>query len=138
MDGRGGHLGQHVGLTAVTVESTDGRNKLPGFVGHLKERQKSAFGRFGAAGVWVVSYVQGKQASSTTMDVRIATDLTTIPHCTLQPKQIAPQAVTKPQQPPAVAAAVLLNIKLYFALLLLNAGKADVGIRGREYLASEN
>ena len=32
-------------LVTVTVESTDGRNKLPGFVQYLKQRQKSAYGR---------------------------------------------------------------------------------------------
>jgi hypothetical protein len=78
------------GWTTLTVESTDGRNKLPGFVGYLKERQKSAYARFGATGVWIVSYVQPKRSSSSTtrdrIDVRIATDFTKIPNCTLQPR----------------------------------------------------
>jgi hypothetical protein len=79
------------GWTTLTVESTDGRNKLPGFVGYLKERQKSAYGRFGATGVWIVSYVQPKRSSSSSttrdlIDVRIATDFTNIPNCTLQPR----------------------------------------------------
>jgi hypothetical protein len=37
------------GWTTLTMESTDGHNKLPGFVGYLKERQKSAYGRFGGS-----------------------------------------------------------------------------------------
>lgn len=87
------------GWTGVTVQSTDGRNKLPGFVEYLKERQKSAFGRFGSAGVWVVSYVQRKQPSNIKMDCRITLDLSRIPHCTLKPKLHPPPTLM--QQPVA-------------------------------------
>jgi len=84
-------------LTNLTVESTDGRNKLPGFVGFLKQRQKSAFGRFGPAGVWVVSYVQtsgggggNKQPNNPPrMDCRISTNIQSIPNCHLrQPSSV--------------------------------------------------
>ena len=78
-------------LTNLTVESTDGRNKLPGFVGFLKQRQKSAFGRFGPAGVWVVSYVQTtggggnkQQNNPPRMDCRIGTNIQSIPNCHLR------------------------------------------------------
>ena len=78
------------------VTSVDGRNKLPGFVNYLKQRQKSAYGRFGSTGVWIVSYVQqqpqqaaaGKNnptGSQYLMDCRIGTDMQKIAHCSLKP-----------------------------------------------------
>ena len=49
----------------VHVRSVDGKNKLPGFVNYLKERQKTAFGRFLGkmrtqltTFVWVVGFQQ--------------------------------------------------------------------------------
>ena len=73
---------------SLTVESTDGRNKLPGFVSYLQQRQKASFGRFGSKGLVVISYVQKKQANPNRMECRICLDLTKIPECSLKPKVI--------------------------------------------------
>lgn len=74
------------------VKSVDGRNKLPGFVKYLKERQKSGFGPVGQRGVWVVSYIQS-QRNANQMECRVSMDLSTIPNCPLKPKppQVGPQ-----------------------------------------------
>lgn len=79
----------------LTVQSVDGRNKLTGFLDYLKQRQKSAYGRFAPTGVFVVSYVQpsGNRSSSgassrqqiAQMTCRVALDLTKIPKCNLKP-----------------------------------------------------
>lgn len=79
--------------------STDGRNKLPGFMKYLKERQKCAFGRFSPTAAFVVSYIQKKAASATEMSVRLCFDLTKLPSCPLIKKKVAPVAA-----PPARAA----------------------------------
>jgi hypothetical protein len=101
----------------VTVQSTDGRHKLPGFVKHLKDRQKSAYGRFGKTGIFVVSYIQSKSIASTKttadgipmdrMECRIALDCTLIPNCPLlQPRAAAvTKAATVPPPPPPSASA---------------------------------
>lgn len=99
-------------VTTVPVESTDGRHKLPGFIAYLKERQKSAHGRFGRTGVFVVSYVQQQQLSNNIVvatdasdqrsraTVRIAMDVTKIPHCPLKPKLIKAKANTTTTKSP--------------------------------------
>jgi hypothetical protein len=82
------------------VMSVDGRNKLPGFVNHLRERKKTAFGRIPDGRVWVVPH---KQMSSTTLTCRVAA-IPKIPNCPLQPLlAVAGAGAAKP--PPQVAAA---------------------------------
>ena len=73
---------------SIQVQSIDGRNKLPGFVNYLRERKKTAFGRFGPDQVWVVSH---KQASSSTLACRVA-PITSIPNCPMQPRKPKPAA----------------------------------------------
>lgn len=102
------------GLVTVTVESTDGRHKLPGFVNYLKQRQKSAYGRFGSTGVWVVSYVQqpaknknsnnSSSSSADRMDCRICTDFQTLAGCNLKPhRQQHQQSSARPHAAAAAA-----------------------------------
>lgn len=71
--------------TELIVTSVDGRNKLPGFVKYLKERQKCAFGRFSANTVIVASYIQKKEASveKNEMSVRVCMDMGKIGNCPL-------------------------------------------------------
>jgi hypothetical protein len=87
--------------TTMTVQNhheNQSKHKLNQFVLYLKERQKSAYGRFGERGVFAVSYVQSNNhhtstATATTMDLmecRIAIDCTRIPHCTLTPVFVQP------------------------------------------------
>jgi hypothetical protein len=95
---------------SVACVSTDGRNKLKGFKGYLKERAKSAYGRLPSGLVWVVSYIQPKSSGSdpNRVECRIALDRSKIPGCTLQasttttaaaaPKQSAPVSI-KPAAP---------------------------------------
>lgn len=77
--------------TVQVINTGDNRKKrkLHQFVQYLKERQKSAFGRFGSVGVLVVSYVQTTPSNSIEeidqMDCRIAIDCTKIPGCSLRP-----------------------------------------------------
>lgn len=80
--------------TAIKVSNIgDNRKKrkLQQFVQYLKERQKSAIGRFGSVGVFVVSYVQSTSKSNSNaedmdqMECRIALDCTSIPSCSLRP-----------------------------------------------------
>jgi len=80
--------------SSLLVRSVDGRNKLPGFVKYLRERQKSCFGRFimntKAADnerhlttfVWIISH---KQTSSSQLSCRLA-PIHSIPKCPLRPK----------------------------------------------------
>jgi hypothetical protein len=87
------------------VTSVDGRNKMPGFVNHLRERKKTAFGRMPDGRVWVVPH---KQMSSTTLTCRIAA-IPKIPNCPLKPLPAGaaaakPQAAAPPQQAAAAAA----------------------------------
>jgi hypothetical protein len=91
------------------VRSVDGKNKLPGFVKYLRERQKMAFGRFlcnmgptVTTFVWVVSH---QQTSAATLACHVA-PLSTIPQCPLKPKtgdqKVQQQQQQEPQkQPPA-------------------------------------
>ena len=88
--------------TTWQVESIDGRNKLPGFVKFLRDRQKSCYGRvvlppstfIGAdqERVWVISH---KQMSSSTVNCRIAS-IHTIPTCPLRPMETNKSTVTHP------------------------------------------
>ena len=80
--------------SSLQVNSVDGRNKLPGFVKYLGERQKTCFGRFimnkktpeNEIGlttfVWVISH---KQTSSSQLSCRVA-PIDSIPKCPLRPK----------------------------------------------------
>lgn len=88
--------------SSVTCVSTDGRNKLPGFTKYLKQRTKSAFGRFqGNQAVWVVSYIQSKAASSdpNRVECRIVLDQTKIPGCSLPAAAAAAPPVPRPAAP---------------------------------------
>ncbi len=85
----------------LQVKSVDGRNKLPGFVKYLRERQKTCFGRFIMKGesesglttfVWVISH---KQTSSSQLSSRVA-PIDSIPKCPLRPK-----SATTGRPPPA-------------------------------------
>jgi hypothetical protein len=84
--------------TMKMINAGDNRKKrkLQQFVQYLKERQKSAFGRFGSVGIFVVSYVQSTPKTSSIaeendlMECRIATDCTSIPSCSLRPMQQLP------------------------------------------------
>ena len=72
---------------SVAVQAVDGRNKLPGFLKYLKERQKSAYGRFAdKEAIWVISYIQKSSTTTTTsssnyptMECRFSWDVSTIP-----------------------------------------------------------
>ena len=65
------------------VKSVDGRNKLPGFLKYLKDRQKSAFGRFAEKeSILVISYIQKAEVL---MECRMAWDISTIPGCPMKP-----------------------------------------------------
>jgi len=80
--------------TSFQVKSVDGRNKLPGFVEYLRERQKTCFGRFImntntadngrslTTFVWIISH---KQTSSSQLSCRMA-PIHSIPKCPLRPK----------------------------------------------------
>lgn len=80
--------------SSIQVKSVDGRNKLPGFVKYLRERQKTSFGRFVMNAksadnekslttfVWVISH---KQTSSSQLSCRVA-PIHSIPKCPLRPK----------------------------------------------------
>lgn len=90
---------------SVQVKSIDGRNKLPGFVNYLRERKKTAFGRFGGDSAFVVSH---KQMSNSTLACRVA-PISTIPNCPFKPKIAAPPVAALPPKvapaPPAAAGA---------------------------------
>jgi len=80
--------------SSLQIKSVDGRNKLPGFVKYLRERQKTCFGRFVMNAntadnkrslttfVWVISH---KQTSSSQLSCRVA-PIHSIPKCPLRPK----------------------------------------------------
>ena len=101
--------------SSLQVHSVDGRNKLPGFVQYLRERQKTSFGRFimgksdSESGlttfVWVISH---KQTSSMQLSCRVA-PIDTIPKCPLRPKSatmtkaVAPKAPIAKPQPSAIS-----------------------------------
>jgi hypothetical protein len=91
----------------ITCVSTDGRNKLPGFNGYLKQRTKSAYGRCQGSSVFVVSYIQSKAAADdpNRVECRIALDSSKIPGCSLPASVAAAAPAAKPPKP-AVAVAV--------------------------------
>lgn len=69
------------------VESVDGRNKLPGFIKYLVDRQKTAYGRVpmnAADHPPYVLVIPPKQMSSTAINCRIA-PMQQIPNCPLKP-----------------------------------------------------
>ena len=91
--------------SSFQVHSVDGRNKLPGFVKYLRERQKTCFGRFVmddntntntnntdnnknntslTTFVWIISH---KQTSSSRLSCRVA-PIHSIPNCNLRPKSV--------------------------------------------------
>lgn len=90
-----------VTMTVVNHHENQQKKKLENFVKYLKERQKSAYGRFGTVGLFVVSYVQsstnGNLNTGTSLDqmnFRITTDCTLIPNCTIVP--LLPQSHDRP------------------------------------------
>eukprot|EP00797_Seminavis_robusta_P030904 Sro659_g182820.2 (319) ;mRNA; f:801-1757 len=90
---------------SLSVKSVDGRNKLPGFLKYLKDRKKSAYGRFGdnKGAMWVISYIQKTGES---MECRFAWDLTTIPGIPMKQPVAAP-----PPKPAAPAAPAKASIR---------------------------
>ena len=80
---------QWVTMTVVNHHENRQKKKLENFVKYLKERQKSAYGRFGTLGLFVVSYVQSSHnnngAAVDQIDCRISTNMTLIPNCTIVP-----------------------------------------------------
>eukprot|EP00980_Cylindrotheca_fusiformis_P010639 scaffold2366_cov115-Cylindrotheca_fusiformis.AAC.13 len=79
----------------VQVQSVDGRNKLPGFVSYLRERKKTAYGRYGNSHIVVVP---PNQMSSKVLTCRIARLDKMPPQCPLKPKE---GVATKPPKPAA-------------------------------------
>lgn len=87
----------------VQVQSVDGRNKLPGFVTYLRQRKKTAYGRFGNNQVIVVP---PNQMSSKMLTCRIAS-LDKLPQCPVKPKTAAisvPKAVASTKSAAAAPA----------------------------------
>lgn len=83
------------------VESVDGKNKLPGFINYLRQRQKSAFGRYSNGMIFVVPY---KQMSSSTLQCRIAA-ISSIPKCPIRPKSSSvTTSARQPEQQPSASA----------------------------------
>lgn len=92
-------------LQSITVQSTDGRNKLPGFTSYLKQRQKCAYGRFVPTGLLVISYIQPKKDTDR-LEIRIAVDMTKIEGCQFKPptsssKLNSTAAAARPSPKPA-------------------------------------
>ena len=101
----------------LTVESSTGRNKLPGFCDYLKQRQKSAFARLPPTGIFVISYIQPKTpADSFRMQCRVAVDMTRIPNCNVKPlvlpKTVKPPPAAAPKAGPPRKGGVGLLAKL--------------------------
>lgn len=78
----------------ITIESTDGRQKMPGFLKYLKQRQKCAYGRYGTMGVIVISHQQ-QPMTENRISIGITADFTKIPKCPLQPKRSKPNTKIK-------------------------------------------
>lgn len=92
---------QWVTMTVVNHHDNRQKKKLENFVKYLKERQKSAYGRFGALGLFVVSYVQSRHNNNNNtavdqIDCRISTNMTLIPNCTIVP--LLPQSHDRSKQ----------------------------------------
>jgi len=78
--------------TTLSLQSIDGRKKLPGFINYLRDRKKACFGRFVATDnnvnnncttyVWVISH---KQTNLSQLNCRVA-PINIIPKCPLRPK----------------------------------------------------
>lgn len=90
------------------VKSVDGRNKLPGFLKYLKERQKSVFGRFAnKESIFVVSYIQkangAAAAADLVMDCKVAWDISSIPACPMKPPPPPKIPLAQQQAPPKPA-----------------------------------
>jgi hypothetical protein len=96
---------------SYTVVSVDGRNKLPGFLSYLKERRKSAFGRFAdnKAAVVVISYIQPASLAKGEMECRLAWDCTTVPGCPLKPTVTPKQTTSTAPAKPATATATSIR-----------------------------
>ena len=87
-----------VTMTVRNHHENQQKKKLVNFVKYLKERQKSAYGRFGSLGLFVVSYVQSINNNNTDqMDCRITTDCTLVPNCTIVP--LMPQSHDRVPKP---------------------------------------
>ena len=82
--------------------SVDGRNKLPGFIKYLKERQKCSYGRFSPSAVWVVSYIQKGAASANEMRIRLCFDITKLEACPLAKSLSSKPAVSSSHSVPIV------------------------------------
>jgi hypothetical protein len=96
-------------------QSIDGRNKVPGFVNYLRQRQKTAFGKFGSSHVIVIP---PKQASSKTISCRIAPLENMSSSCPLKKTVIKkPQQPAKPPKQSAPAPANNKPKKKAFGLL---------------------
>ena len=74
----------HVAWKSQKCVSVDGKNKLVGFVKYLKERQKSAFGRYSPTSCMVITYIQ-KDASE--INVKFTSELSMIRDCPLVVKK---------------------------------------------------
>lgn len=89
------------------TKSVDGRNKLPGFLKYLKDRTKSAFGRFAdKESIVVISYIQkvAPSGSPPQLECRLAWDLSSVPGCPMKPpppKPIPAAVLANVQKPPA-------------------------------------
>jgi hypothetical protein len=97
-----------VSMTIINYHENQQKKKLENFVKYLKERQKSAYGRFGTLGLFVVSYVQSSKNNNTStdqIDCRISTDCTLIPNCTIVP--LLPQSHDRPKTTSVLVAASL-------------------------------
>lgn len=82
----------HPSWISLKMKSVDGRNKVPGFLKYLKERQKSAFGCIKPTGVLSVTYIQPKLGDNI-FQCRVAWDIAQIPNCPLvQKKKPVPAA----------------------------------------------
>lgn len=88
--------------TDLVAVSVDGRNKLPGFINYLKDRQKSAYGRFSPTSLWVVSYIQKKTGSDKELSVRLCFDMGLLNNCPLyKPNKQPSMKPVKPTPSPA-------------------------------------
>jgi hypothetical protein len=89
----------HFTWKSQLCKSVDGKNKLKGFVGYLKERQKSAYGRYSPSACLVITYIQ---KDHTEINVKFTNDLALIPNCPLarklEPSPPKPKPIMEQQQ----------------------------------------
>lgn len=110
----------HSAWKSQSCVSVDGKHKLVGFVQYLKERQKSAFGRYAPTSCMVISYLQtttphkpldGAPASATAQKINVTftNEISLIPNNPFQSEpppvvqqlqQQRPQALPKTAIPP--------------------------------------